>query len=152
MTTIAWDGEIMAADSMTTTTGGMAALNVGKLKRGRDFVAGAAGCSAQIELWWRGVSGLQLAEILEAGYTEFVEDKNDPSIMLCSQDGRLFTHSQGAFLEFQGTISGRKCWAIGSGGEVALGAMLAGAGAEMAVHLAAEIDPYTGGPINWMRA
>ena len=152
MTTIAWDGEIMAADSMTTTTSGMAALNVGKLKRGRDFVAGAAVYTAQIELWWRGVSGLRLAEILEAGYPEYVEDKNDPEIMLCSQDGRLFMHSQGAFLEFQGTISGRKCWAIGSGGRVAIGAMLAGTGAEMAVHLAAEVDAYTGGPINWMRA
>lgn len=152
MTTIAWDGEIIAADSMTTTEGGMAALNVGKLRRGRDFVAGSAGCSAQIELWWRSVSGLRLAEILEAGYPDYVEDKNDPEIMLCSQDGRLLMQSQGAFLEFQGTISGRKCWAIGSGSRVAIGAMLAGAGAEMAVHLAAEVDAYTGGPINWMRA
>ncbi|HEX8577982.1 MAG TPA: hypothetical protein VF655_00120 [Allosphingosinicella sp.] len=37
--------------------------------------------------------------------------------------------------------------AIGSGSELAMGAMLAGADAEQAVKVAARVDPYTGGRI-----
>jgi ATP-dependent protease HslVU (ClpYQ) peptidase subunit len=151
MTTIAWDGEYMAADSMVTVGGRINALDAHKLKRGRDFVMGASGDSAQIARWWRDVSSMTLAEVVARGYPDYEEGKNEPRIMIAAPDDRLFTHSAGMFLEFQGTISGRRVWAIGSGDEIAIGALLAGATAEAAVHLASEVDPYTGGIITRMR-
>lgn len=38
MTTIAWDGEYMAADSVVTVGGRINALDAHKLKRGRDLL------------------------------------------------------------------------------------------------------------------
>ena len=41
--------------------------------------------------------------------------------------------------------------AIGSGGDLAIGAMLAGAGPAKAVELAMKRDPFTGGPVRAMK-
>lgn len=151
MTTIAWDGEFMAADSMVTVNGRMNQLNVHKLKRGLDFIMGASGNVSHIEGWWRSASTMRLPDVIAYGYPDYEDGKNEPCIMIAAPDGRLFTHSAGMFLEFQGTISGRRVWAIGSGDEIAIGALLAGATAEAAVHLASDVDPFTGGIITRMR-
>lgn len=151
MTTIAWDGEFMAADSMVTVNGRLNQLDVHKLKRGVDFIMGASGNVSHIESWWKVVSAMRLHEVVAYGYPDYEDGKNEPSIMIAAPDGRLFTHSAGMFLEFQGTVSGRRVWAIGSGDEIAIGALLAGATAEAAVHLASDVDPFTGGIITRMR-
>lgn len=44
-----------------------------------------------------------------------------------------------------------KFFAIGSGGKVAMGAMLAGKGAVDAVKIACKVDPYTRGPVHSLR-
>lgn len=149
MTTIAWDGRIIAADSLTSEDSGIMHGNLDKLHVGRDFIVGLAGTRADSVRWLRTLSASTSAdEIIARGYPEYSTD-NDPHILLVKIGGHAYTHTQGVFVEFQGTCNGHMCWAIGSGREVAIGAMLAGASAEQAVKFAAEVDPYTGGKVVW---
>jgi len=136
MTTVAWDGKTLAADSQGTIGG--IRCKVAKILRSRNgFLAAAAGPADAILPWLRWVAaGLKPDE-----QPEQLSDKG--MVMIVDPKGRVYT--------FEGSPVRMplldKFWAFGSGGELAMGAMAMGADARTAVKVAAKFDVYTGGRI-----
>lgn len=147
MTTIAWDGNVMAADSMLVGSYGLTSRTDRKIRRGRDFIAGWAGNYAQYDKWWSQVKDSLFVDVIAAGYPEWKDGENDPAIMII-HDGLIYLHTQGLFYQHEGPIDyGLPCWAIGTGRDFALGAMAAGKSAFAAVLIASNFDQSTGGHI-----
>ena len=138
MTTIAYDGKILAADTLATDHWGLK-NDVMKLFSGDGFMLGGAGSLAPILKWWQ--TAQTAPDILTYGYPDFNKDDNDPTILLVIP-GKIFTHSEGTFIE-----QSRKYHAIGSGRDFALTAMRLGATAVEAINIAMEFDNNTGGDI-----
>lgn len=136
MTTIATDGKSMASDGMCKdqcdTIVMMTREKVRRLSDGR--IVGASGNSFDIESW---------IQWLEAGKSG-----------LCPIEGDQFG---GLILMLDGTVrwvdyKGRETIvdlpaATGSGQDLAIGAMEAGATAAAAIEIACKRDPYSGGLI-----
>lgn len=141
MTTVAFDGKAMAADTLATDYWGMKESVHDKIKRGKDFLIGFAGEHGQMIKWWKSVEHLSLAELLEAGYAPYEKDTNDPSIVIGAADG-CYRHVAGMFFKVS-----RKFHAIGSGRDYALAAMHCFRDAGAAVTIAMEFDNGTGGRI-----
>ena len=87
MTTVAFDGRTMAADTLATDAWGMKETVRDKILRGPDFLAGSAGQNGAIKRWWAQVSGMSLAEgegiagtVVKEGKTTVVKD--------CQSDAR----------------------------------------------------------------
>lgn len=141
MTTVAFDGRTMAADTLATDAWGMKERVDDKILRGPNFLAGAAGQNGAIKRWWAQVCQLDLAHVLEYGYPDFDADRNDPAILLT--DGRhIWRHVTGGFFRVS-----RGFHAVGSGRDYALAAMHLGKSAAEAVAIAMEFDHGTGGNI-----
>lgn len=152
MTTAAWDGKTLASDSMSTigTTPVNGQTKILALRRpsvGSGMLVACAGTWGQ---------GMRLVRSFCANWRTIVQGERliscDPVV---GEDGatvilvvirptadRLWT----AYLITRDgeitDITGRK-WAIGSGGEFAMGAMAMDAGAIKAVRIAAELDVHT---------
>ena len=142
MTTVAFDGRTMAADTLATDAWGMKERVDDKILRGPDYLAGSAGQNGTIKRWWRQVCQLDLAHVLEYGYPDFDADRNDPAIMLVDASGRIWRHVTGGFFPCS-----RGFHAVGSGRDYALAAMALGRTAEEAVRLAMAFDNGTGGDV-----
>ena len=142
MTTVAFDGRTMAADTLATDAWGMKETVRDKILRGPDFLAGSAGQNGAIKRWWAQVSGMSLAEVLAYGYPDFDADRNDPAIMLADAAGNIWRHVTGGFFQVS-----RGFHACGSGRDYALAAMSMGKSAAEAVAIAMEFDHGTGGAI-----
>lgn len=141
MTTVAFDGRTMAADTLATDAWGMKERVDDKILRGQGFLVGTAGQNGAIKRWWSQVCQLDLAHVLEYGYPDFDADRNDPAIMLT--DGRhLWRHVTGGFFRVS-----RGFHAVGSGRDYALAAMYLGKSAADAVRVAMEFDNGTGGQV-----
>lgn len=158
MTTIAYDGKMLAWDGLVTT-GPEIITRHGKDKIRLDLhddgnvIFGIAGCLALLPA---------LIEWFGKGY--------DPSEMPESSDGSrtvffAMGHRKGLFPErkmrekivFSSdcpypdySYSNSKAFAVGSGQDYATGAMFAGASAVQAVRIAADCDVYTGGEIYFL--
>lgn len=136
MTTIAWDGKTLAADSMVTGNG----MRIGRITKayrvGRLLVglAGTVGL-AQAFLHW-------LAEGAKGDPPSMKAEDGDAEVMVVLPDGRIATFDKYGRDQMASTQ-----YAIGSGGRFALGAMAAGADARRAVEIASELDCFSGGPI-----
>lgn len=142
MTTVAWDGETMSADTLATDAWGMKEEVRNKILRGSDFLLGCAGEHGQIMRWWRSVEQMSANDLLMAGYFPYEKDTNDPALMLVCANGGLYRHTSGIFTKLS-----RNYHAIGSGRDYALGAMHFGADSISAVRVAIEFDNGTGGEI-----
>lgn len=129
MTTIAWDGKMLAADSQMTGSyidrGAVKKIH----KKNGALIAGA-GAYAEILLFvnaWpdkpEGLSDQFEALVIQDNTAAWWDNKHQPVP--------------------QGTPA-----AIGSGNQFAMGAMLNGATAKQAVQIAIELDPDTGGKVN----
>ena len=141
MTTVAFDGRTMAADTLATDAWGMKERDDDKILRGQGFLVGTAGQYGDIKRWWAQVCQLDLAHVLEYGYPDFDTDRNDPAIMLT--DGRhIWRHVTGGFFRVS-----RGFHAVGSGRDYALAAMYLGKSAAEAVRIAMEFDNGTGGEV-----
>lgn len=133
MTTIATDGKALAGDGLITSNGtvfGSQFAKVTKLPDGRiTGVAGSAFHVAPFVAW------------LEAGGDPPELDEHFDALVL-SPDGtcRSYDEKCRCILEEVPT-------AAGSGRELAIGAMLAGASPKQAVEIAAQRDVGTGGTI-----
>jgi ATP-dependent protease HslVU (ClpYQ) peptidase subunit len=132
MTTIAWDGMTLAGDRQATW-GGTPTLTtkVFKVKIGKKkYLVGAAGntgdCQAFVDFVKGGFKG-------EPKYQEFTGIAID-------QSGCMRVYSENP----NPCVLNPKFWAIGSGGDYALGAMAHGATAAEAVLIATELDVNTG--------
>lgn len=138
MTTVAWDGRTLVADSAATTDSRK--ITTHKLFRLADgSLVGGAGTLTEIR---------EMVAWLNSG--------SDPETLPeCSDCDLLLVKTDGSVLEFSGSADGipvlDKVAAIGSGAEYAIGAMLAGKPARRAVEIAAMRDPFTRGPFVGLR-
>ncbi len=133
MTVLAFDGKCVAADRQGEV-GGLCG-RVTKIHRVGDLIAGYIGGAAH---------GLTLVEWLKAGH--------DPATYPRERDGE----ARGVLLVFGRGIIRRyedfpipveideSIWAAGSGGDLAMGALAAGADARRAVEIASRYDAACG--------
>lgn len=149
MTTIAWDGKALAADSRATEDDESAKSNCTKIWRIQSKIAPVKG-----EILLAG-AGDEFAAHL---FKEWLEAGGEPNLhargVTGGEDGEDFdafiVHKSGTY------NANRLCcfiknlepqWAHGTGRQAALAAMRCGKSAIDAVRIAAGIDPFTGGRI-----
>lgn len=134
MTTIAWDGRTLAADTRsswggTPTDGAVRKIFEAVHPQGRLLV-GCSGISEECNAVWLWMTGQRKDEPIVT----------DLRIMAVDESGFVFVGSKpGYWAEV-----GRRPWALGSGTDYALGAMAAGADARNAVRIASTLDVGTG--------
>lgn len=134
MTTIAIRGRDVAADSLVTA-GGLRDGRSLKIRKVGPFIVGGAGCTAVCHRFHEWVKGGMQGKCP-------VEGSSNTNGFIVQPDGKVVVWgSQGPWLNETGMV------AFGSGGDVAMGAMLAGAGAVEAVEAAIKVDIYSGGDI-----
>lgn len=134
MTTIATDGRTMAGDGARFRNDIMVAASAAKVNRLSDgSLLGCSGASHDciaLRLW---IDGGEQGHRPRAGSLSGLHLKPNGELLYYSEKGPPVP------AEIPATA--------GSGGELALGAMLAGASPAEAVRIAAQRDPYTGGNI-----
>lgn len=138
MTTIAWDGKTLAADRRIDFDG-VSDVETTKILKRRDGAlcgtSGAVSLGAAFKRWFlKGEKGER--PVLSANG----ERANG---LIIRPNGQLVVHDINGWYEAQA-----KFYANGSGWELAMGAMHAGATAEQAVAIAAKLDGRTGGDID----
>lgn len=146
MTTIAWDGAYMVADTLSTDAWGMREHCDDKIMLGKDFIVGGAGQYGVIKRWWKQVSSMTFDMVKSYGVPEFDPDKFDPTLLLVGiePDGTVgvYRTTQGIFYR-----TPYRYFAIGSGRDYAMAAMYFGKTAIEAVTCAADLDNGTGKPL-----
>lgn len=134
MTTIAWDGKTLAADTQASSCGlKFRTSKIGRLKDGRLY-----GISGDADY------GLAVVDWLNGGEKPHQADKDDWStILVIGLDGSINRYERRLIpitvLEHQ--------HAIGSGRDFAMAAMACGKTAKEAVEIASQLDEATGGYI-----
>lgn len=144
MTTVAFDGTFMAADSLATDPWGFKEFHSDKFLVLNNVALGCAGEAGQIRRWTRMLDrNVTVDELLLDGYPDYDKEKNDPSIILVDREtGRLYRHVASLFMPCS-----RAFHAVGSGRDFALAAMACGKTAREAVEIAMSFDNGTGGEI-----
>ena len=137
MTTIAWSGRFVAADSQVCygSTKGM-----GKVEKLRQIGNTVYACIGSGALFSPMVEWIEKGAKLED--TPNVEAEFDASVLVF-RDGKCLVYK--ARLPYPEELSSPDAW--GSGAEFAIGAMHAGATAYAAVEIACMRDVYSGGPV-----
>lgn len=140
MTTIAYRAGELAADTLAVVSNLRDGYSVKVAKRG-PYLAAEAGCAPH---------GLAFLDWFRGGM------RGDPPPMGeegSSSTGVIFCPDETALLwQRQGWSRHRvDAWTMGSGGDIALGAMEAGASPEEAVRIAMTRDIYTGGDVTVLR-
>lgn len=138
MTTIAWDGKRLAADSQITTSSGVRDGYRTKILRRGAVIAGAAGPVGSIKAFTDWVQGGLVGDI-PAMHPDTEALLIAPGHVLSLEDG-------GRLVPMNVNVT-----AIGSGAKMAIGAMEAGASARKAIEIAARRDVWTGGAITVLR-
>lgn len=132
MTTVAWDGKTLAADSQVTI-GNCRGHGTKLVSNEAGYVAAGAGNFCDVLPWLAWVA---------AGM-----DPEQQPTSLDAESTLIIVPPRGAPLWFAGTHIPiklpRKKFAIGSGSDFAMGAMAVGADAVTAVKIAADHDVYT---------
>lgn len=155
MTTIAYDGTILAADTMIASGDIPLPKPVSKLWtlsiNGRKVVVAGAG-NPNVLMLLAGLYG-QNAEKIRKHHAlvpapALPSDMSGSIIVLDSKTGRAYYIGEDACAV---DITGEQ-WACGSGRRFALGAMAAGASARKAVLIASKYDHDTGSDIQWLEA
>lgn len=143
MTVIAWDGQVLAADKRASNQG--LVFRVTKIRRiNRDLVGGSGDLSAVTAMmnWYE--NGAKLDELPDCQkdkdrWTPLLVIKSPlKEIMRYEQDGVPFRIEEPFF-------------AIGSGRDLAIGAMAMGASAQKAVEIASQYDTGCGNGIDTLR-
>lgn len=135
MTTIAIDKNYLIAWDSQVTYGNIAAkAHEPKVieRYGRIY----AMCGMQCDL-------ATLVDKLESG--EKMPPDFEFTLLMITREGTIFTQTEKSLTPVQVSVP----HAVGSGSDIAIGAMRAGASAHRAVQIAAELDVYTGGEIFW---
>lgn len=133
MTTIAFDGDILAADRLRTDSWGLKDEQK-KIFIGKDFLVGGAGSAGLIRAWWNRNYDRTFEEILRGEHV----DSENLNLMLVSQDREIYTLDKSAFIR-----NARVYHAIGSGRDFALAAMSLGKSAKEAIEISANFDVNT---------
>lgn len=137
MTTIAWDGKVLAGDRQRTEYGTPTkARKVYRVrsKDGRRFLIGCTGdsddCVAMVR-WLKGRGDKPVPKAL--------------GVISIDERGRVWLCGE-KLVWYQ--IKGLPYWSIGSGSDYALGAMAAGKSARDALRIATRLDVSTGGGVD----
>lgn len=148
MTTVAFDGTFMSADSLATDPWGFKEVHIDKLVVLNSVALGCAGEAGQIRRWTRTLDrSVTMDELLRDGYPDYDKEKNDPSILLVDRaTGKVYRHVASLFMPCS-----RAYHAVGSGRDFALAAMACGKTAREAVEIAMSFDNGTGGKVYWER-
>lgn len=149
MTTVAYDGKTMAADTLATDPWGLKETFRDKIWQNHYLLIGCAGDAGQIASWLRTLrTDQRMSALLADGYPPFVIDKNDPALLVVDRlSGAIYRHASGCFLALDRTF-----FAIGSGRDYALAAMHLGKTAREAVEVAMHFDNSTGGEVVAVKA
>ena len=135
MTTIAYDGITLAADTQTTDGYGLKG-NAVKLHAGRCWIAGFSGSTGLAKRFILEHGDDKPQQLLSTVFNDAYKD--DLSVLLVVGE-KPYILTQSVFIEVDS-----KQHAIGSGRDYALMAMRLGKTAEEAVRLASEFDAHTG--------
>lgn len=133
MTTIAWDGQVLAADKQAESAGlKFRTTKIGRLKDGRLYgFAGEADYCREVVLW------------LEGGAKPEQKDKDDWWTVLVIGEKIERFERRLVPIEVE-----EKTHALGSGRDYAMAAMYLGKSAEEAVLVAHRFDPATGSEVD----
>ena len=140
MTTIAWDGEQLCADSLITSEKKENISNPKIRKIKGMLVAGCGNLSSLLDFFTNLKNSSSLKEAVEISNWKEIQ-----VIVISNNKCYVIDDDCSEFLQVKG------CYAIGSGGDFAKGAMDAGATARQAVRIAANNDPKTGGRIRALK-
>ena len=95
------------------------------------------------------------ADLIEKFVAWYKTKKRRPNFPKDAEFEALILTAQGDLVYYDETLSRDRlhndCFAVGSGGNAARGAMLAGCDPITAVEIATKIDPHSGGPVQVMR-
>jgi ATP-dependent protease HslVU (ClpYQ) peptidase subunit len=141
MTTVAFDGNMLACDTLMLDEWDTRDTVDAKVWVGNNVMIGFAGPFGKILKYQQQVlhPSIELSKILEEGYKAYVKNEDDPSILLvCKHTGQFWRTASGMFCPTR-----HKYWAIGSGRDYALAAMYHGCSARKAVITAAHFDNNT---------
>ena len=143
MTTIAFDGITMAADSLSVDSWGLRDY-LDKIWSNEYVVIGCAGESGHIRAWLRTLGkGTLVSDLLRDGYLHWHKDDNNPTIMVVDRATKaLYKSTHGHFIP-----TTYKFHAAGSGQDFARTAMHLGKTAREAVEIAIVFDNNSGGDI-----
>lgn len=135
MTTVAWDGKRLAADRKITTCGGIHDCNMTKIVKRKDGslcgVGGSTALAFAFQKWFL-KGGKGKLPLLKDGDA-------DINAIVISPQGKLTVYDPSGYFEADAPF-----YAIGTGYELALGAMAMGAEADTAVRVASQFDSKTG--------
>ncbi len=138
MTTIATDGRTIAGDTLITFGDERSQIPHTKIVVRNGYVVGFAGVAAFMEdavAWFVGSRRPDECPVPTEGTW---------ALVAVDREGRIYYVTS----VVQRALMVAAPFAIGSGGEFALGAMFAGAPARAAVEIAAKLNIYTGGSIS----
>lgn len=149
MTTVAFDGVVMAADTLAADGAGLKSVAY-KIFELPDCVVGASGDAGQIANWVYDVKkfgGDKLPYILQKGYPTYNRDTDNNCFLVVSKSSKeIWVTSSGGFIKWH-----KPQHAIGSGRDFALAAMYLGRNAPEAVSVAKVFDVFTGGEIQQVK-
>ena len=131
MTTIAWDGVILAGDRKTNDIVPYAGTKVFKVGKGKNtYLIGACGNSSDCDAF---------VEFAKRGFKDKPKFTDFTGIRI-ARDGTITRYDEMP----NESVFKSDTYALGSGGKYAIGAMAFGATAVEAVLVASDIDAYTG--------
>lgn len=140
MTTIAWDGELLAADRRACY-GSISDAKITKIAKTKKGLCGAAGstplCAAFKRWFLAGEKGEP---------PSLVKGDQDATAFIIRPDGRRLMYDSSGWYEVDPGP-----FAMGSGWEIAIGAMEQGAFADKAVQIAAKFDGNTDHEMDTLR-
>jgi hypothetical protein len=147
MTVIVWDGHILAADRLADNNGIKSPITkIGQIEvNNKKYLYGFSGVNLMC---------LELLEWFKAGadpekFTQALrENKGDAVLLLISEFNEIFIFEGGPYPT---NFSDARRFAIGSGRDIAYGAMAMGADAYQAVKVACEIQIGCGIGINTLK-
>lgn len=132
MTTIATDGVSIAGDSLAVSGDLVSSKGIRKIWRFAGDLYGGSGLLNDI-----------------VTFQKWQNEGSEGEIELSESFGAIKVTKRGVYF-FDNALhyhKANKLWATGSGREIALGAMYAGASAHTAVRIASRLNVGTGGPI-----
>jgi ATP-dependent protease HslVU (ClpYQ) peptidase subunit len=147
MTTIAWDGKTLAADSMGDQNGlrtKVRKLHRGVLADGKGFMFGGAGETAWCVMLYEWLKTLESKQLTRVPYPH-QEERHDPACLLVVKRVGVFRKVGAVLIPVESNTH-----AIGSGRDFAISAMHFGHSAKDAVKHAMMFDVYSGGSIQTM--
>lgn len=137
MTTIAWDGRYVAADSLMISGSYKHPMPYQKLRLGNGVVYGLTGFAAWFDAW---IKWYEAGADPAATPACNLSGDNAGSFIVFAKDNVKFYTRE---MPYPLKLEAPDAW--GSGAEYAIGAMMAGAKADEAIRIAIKVDHGTGG-------